>query len=121
MDRSFQRLLLESNRLHDLGDPQGARALEEEALASGSEQVVNTLGYCYLFQHKDVERAVTLFQKNVEDYPASWNAHDSLGEALALQGKLEEAVAAFSIAREMAPEAHARRILRTMDQLASLN
>ena len=121
MDRSFQRLLVESTRLHDLGDVRGAHELEQEALESGSEQVVNTLGYCYLFQHNDLERATSLFRKNVEDYPASWNAHDSLAEALVLQGHLEEATANFEIARQMAPEAHARRIRSTLDRLSRLH
>lgn len=121
MDRSFQRLLVESNRLHDLGDVRAAFELEQEALESGSEQVVNTLGYCYLFQHNDLDRAISLFRRNVEDYPASWNAHDSLAEALVLKGHLMEAIELFDIARQMAPEVHARRIRSTVDRLLALN
>ena len=121
MDRSFQRLLLESTRLYDLGDHEAAHALEQEVLACGSEQVVNTLGYSYLFQHNDLERAIVLFRRNVEEYPASWNAFDSLGEALTLNGEIEEAVEMFSVAYQMAPPSHQHRIRRTLDHLGELN
>ncbi len=121
MDRPFRQLIQESSRLHHLGQPKAARDLEQEALEVGTEQDVNTLGYCYLFQQNDLERATALFRKNAEDYPASWNAHDSLAEALALQGEIGESLDCYRIAFEMAPSGHRARIRRTMDRLSALN
>ena len=121
MERPFRRLIEESSRLYHAGEPRAARVLEQEALEVGSEQEINTLGYVYLFQQEDVERAVALFQKNAEDYPASWNTHDSLAEALALRGDLGAALESYRLAYDLAPELHRSRIRRVMDRLDRLN
>lgn len=121
MDRPFQQLILESSRLHHLGEPTAARRLEHEAVELGSEQDINTLGYRYLFQNNDLDRAIALFRRNVANYPASWNAHDSLAEALALRGDLGDALESYAIALQMAPGPHRARIRRMMDRLAKLN
>ncbi|MEM6338213.1 MAG: tetratricopeptide repeat protein, partial [Bacteroidota bacterium] len=39
--------------------------------------------------------ALLFFDHNARAYPGSWNVHDSLGEALALAGRTEEAIAAY--------------------------
>ena len=46
---------------------------------------VNDLGYNLLGQNK-IKEAINVFQLNVEAYPASSNAYDSLGEAYMLNG-----------------------------------
>ena len=44
------------------------------------ENLVNLLGYTYL-QNNDIKNAIRVFSENVERYPESANAWDSLGEA----------------------------------------
>jgi predicted negative regulator of RcsB-dependent stress response len=43
-----------------------------------------------------------VFRKNVKDYPKSWNAYDSLGEAYAKKGDKRKAIEAYTQARRMA-------------------
>lgn len=121
MDPVLRRLLLESARLHHLDDEPAVQALEREALDSGCERMINTLGYSYLFQHNALERAIAMFRRNVSEFPASWNAHDSLGEALVLAGRLGEALDCYELARQMAPEPHRSRIAHLLDRLQALN
>ena len=59
-----------------------------------SERDVNQLGYDFLAQG-DRDRAVGTFALNADAFPASWNAWDSLGEALAAAGRGSEARAAY--------------------------
>jgi uncharacterized protein len=54
------------------------------------ENTVNNLGYVAL-QSGRVEEALRLFELNVRNHPDSANVYDSLGEALAAAGRLEEA------------------------------
>jgi len=42
-----------------------------------------------------------VFQKNVKDYPKSWNAYDSLGEAYAKKGDVRRAISAYTQARKI--------------------
>lgn len=45
--------------------------------------------------------AIVIFRKNVADHPGSWNAYDSLGEALAQKGQTADAVAQYTKALQM--------------------
>ena len=54
------------------------------------EQAVIHLGY-QLLNQKKVSEAIEAFRKNIELFPESANAYDSLGEALEQAGKLDEA------------------------------
>jgi len=65
-----------------------------------SEADMNTYGYLLMGQDK-VDSAVVVFQKNVKDYPKSWNAYDSLGEAYAKKGDVRRAISAYTQARKM--------------------
>jgi CubicO group peptidase (beta-lactamase class C family) len=47
---------------------------------SVSEETLNNLGYL-LLQEGQLAGATTVFQRNVQEYPQSWNVYDSLGEA----------------------------------------
>ncbi len=86
------------------------KSTEQEAFELASEAQVNAFGYNYLFQRNDVDRALEIFQFNVDKNPESWNAHDSLAEALATKGDTEAAIANYRKALEMAPEAQHARI-----------
>ncbi|MCP4219574.1 MAG: hypothetical protein GY765_33375 [bacterium] len=65
-----------------------------------SEQALNRIGYTYLGKKK-IDTAVEVFKYNVELYPGSANAYDSLGEGLQAGGKLEEAKSNFKKAVDM--------------------
>jgi hypothetical protein len=87
-----------------LGRGDEAGALEADFYGIATEADVNAYGYVLLAD------AIAVFRKNVEDYPESWNVHDSLGEALAASGRAEEAIEHYEHARGMAPAAQHARI-----------
>jgi len=66
------------------------------------ESDFNALGY-KLLQENQLESAVYVFEKNVELYPGSWNAWDSLGEAAAKAGRKERAIEGFRKSLELNP------------------
>lgn len=59
-----------------------------------TEQQVNRVGYWLLSKRKTKE-AVAVFEMNAADFPASWNVHDSLGEAYAADGQRDRAIASY--------------------------
>ncbi len=75
-----------------------------EGLDTGqlNESTINNVGYQYLQQNTPM--AILVFQFNVEAYPDSWNVHDSYGEALALDGRLPEAIAAYKRSIALNPQ-----------------
>ena len=75
-----------------------------------NEAQVNAIGYTFLFQRNDVEKAIEIVERNVAAHPESWNVYDSLGEAYASKGETALAIKAYSKAHEMAPEAQKARI-----------
>jgi tetratricopeptide (TPR) repeat protein len=74
----------------------------ERAISRGAlgEMEVNVAGYGYL-EARRLGEALALLRFNVERFPTSPNAHDSLGEALEKRGQLEEAVAEYRKACEL--------------------
>jgi len=58
------------------------------------EAVANVLGYRYMGMNRMPE-AIAAFRWNVEHYPGSWNAYDSLGEAYAKEGEKDLAIANY--------------------------
>jgi len=97
------------------GDEVPAVLAAAEGLAA-SERDINVLGYTFL-QSGDVERAVAAFERNVQQHPESWNAHDSLAEGLAAAGRTGEAIEQYSKALEMAPEGQHGRIEAALETL----
>lgn len=78
------------------------------------ENTLNQEGYRYLFQGQ-VEEAIVLFKLNVEAYPDSWNAYDSLGEALLAGGDRSGAEANYRKSLELNPDnTNAVRMLESM-------
>ncbi|MEM9555953.1 MAG: DUF2911 domain-containing protein [Acidobacteriota bacterium] len=108
--RQFQNLMTKAALLRQQGDEATAAALEKEAIPMGTEAQINALGYQHLYQRQDVEAALALFRKNVDEHPDSWNVHDSLGEALAAQGDTNAAIKSYEKALSMAPENQHGRI-----------
>lgn len=110
MSRQTRNLMTHAGLLALEGKEDQIAAVEEEALKTATEQEVNAIGYTYLYQRNDAAKAVELFRRNVAENPESWNAHDSLAEALAALGKKEEAVKVYKKALAMAPESQKERI-----------
>jgi tetratricopeptide (TPR) repeat protein len=67
-----------------------------------SEEEMNALGYEYLFSKKGKE-AIAVFTMNVEAFPESWNAYDSLGEAYAAAGEKELAIRNYEKSLQLNP------------------
>ena len=70
---------------------------------STPENMINNLGYVALAEQKR-EKALEFFRANVERYPGSPNAYDSLGEGLEVAEKFEEAKKAYVRAIELGKE-----------------
>ncbi|MCU0231986.1 MAG: tetratricopeptide repeat protein [Acidobacteria bacterium] len=73
-----------------------------------SEEVLNRRGYERLRAGKTVE-AVAILRLGVEAFPASANAHDSLGEALRANGEHAAAATEYRRALEIDPASPSAR------------
>lgn len=65
--------------------------------------IINALGYAYLYEANDVDKAIKLFKLNTQLFPDIANCWDSYGEALAESGKKEEAIKAYEKALTIRP------------------
>ncbi|RPJ03373.1 MAG: serine hydrolase [Candidatus Aminicenantes bacterium] len=84
---------------------------KDQAVAEGR---INELGYGFLAEKKP-DAAVALFEFNVERFPDSWNAHDSLGEGLAALGKTGLAIKSYERSLELNPgSANGRAMLEKL-------
>ena len=86
------------------GDKAGADRLRQQAFAFATEADVNVLAYG-LMNAGNVDSAMVLFQKNVKDYPKSWNVYDSLAEGYAKKGDTAKSIAMYAKARSMTDDA----------------
>jgi CubicO group peptidase (beta-lactamase class C family) len=68
-----------------------------------AEQTLNTVGYVLLYSGQEQE-AITVFQRNVEDYPQSGNVYDSLGEAYMKTGQKELAIQKYEKSLQLDPK-----------------
>lgn len=94
-----------------------AKVAREKALTLASEADINLAGY-QLIGEKKVDDAIALFRANVQKYPSSWNAHDSLAEALAIKGDKIGAIDAYSKALGMVKDpTQKKRIEKTLTEL----
>ena len=59
------------------------------------EFVINQFGYIFL-QQKDYERSAMFFQLNIDYYPQSFNAYDSMGDYYVAKGDRQKAIEAFN-------------------------
>lgn len=59
--------------------------------------------YFLLQQQKQIDDAIALFEFNVELYPASWNAYDSLAEAYHAKGEKKKALELYKKSIELNP------------------
>ena len=90
INENFTNLRLKATLLEKLGDAPNAASLRRRAFELAAEPDMNAYGYQLLGEGK-VDSAIAVFQKNVKDYPKSWNVYDSLGEAYATKGDKRKA------------------------------
>ena len=113
LQRTFQNVTTRAMILEKKGDAKGGAALRAEALTLAGEADVNQRAYELLLQEKNVDEALVLFRKNVKDHPASWNAHDSLGEALASKGDKKGAIQSYTRALLLSKDEGNRKRIET--------
>jgi len=78
-------------------------ALKSQDASKVNEQMLNGLGYRLLYGGKEAD-GVTVFQKNVKEYPQSSNVYDSLGEAYAVVGQKDLAIQNYDKSIELNPK-----------------
>lgn len=78
---------------------------------AASERDVTDVGYS-LLRRGQVDAALAVFRIGTERFPNAVNTHDSLGEALALQGDKSEAIASYARALELTNDAEEQQRLR---------
>jgi len=78
-------------------------ALKSQDAAKVNEGTLNGLGYRLLYGGKEAD-AVTVFERNVKEYPQSSNVYDSLGEAYMKVGKKDPAIQNYEKSLQMDPK-----------------
>ncbi len=118
MEENFNTLQVKAGLLERAGQSEEAIEISEKLVDYANEQQTNMLGYQFMGRG-DVDKAIEIFTKNTRDHPESWNVWDSLGEGQANQGLVQEAIASYSKALEMAPENQKQRIEQILEGLRS--
>lgn len=81
------------------------------------EQAINRYGYTFMRTHDGIENALRLFKLNVNLFPASYRAYDSLGEGFMVAGNNELAIANYKKSLALNPaNKNAQRILEKLRQ-----
>ncbi len=81
------------------------------------EAEINDLGYRFLHELNRIEDAIEIFNYNVDSYPHSANAYDSLGEAYYLEGNLGLALNYYKKSLKLNPDnQNAVHMLRQLRQ-----
>jgi len=76
---------------------------ERSSVNSISERQMNRLGYT-LLRIKNIGDSIAVFKQNVEDFPKSANAWDSLGESYQLNGEKDLAIKSYWKSLELDPK-----------------
>ena len=64
---------------------------------------LNNLGYTLLYSG-ETQDAITVFKRNVQEYPQSSNVYDSLGEAYMKAGQKELAIVNYEKSLQLDPK-----------------
>jgi Flp pilus assembly protein TadD len=67
------------------------------------ESTLNMLGYT-LLEDGQTQEAITVFQRNVQEYPQSSNVYDSLGEACLKAGQKDMAITNYKKSLQLDPK-----------------
>ncbi len=116
MEEHYQNLNVKARLLRQMDRGEEAEEIAEKVLSIANEAQVNALGYQSMGRG-EAEKAIAFFEKNVKDYPDSWNVYDSLAECQATVDETAQAVANYEKALSMAPEAQHARIERILEGL----
>lgn len=110
MNENYQNLNVRAAIVEKQGNAKAAAELRAKAQGLATEADLNQAGYRLVQDHK-LDEAIKLFQANADKHPESWNAQDSLGEALAAKGDKAGAVAAYTKAAALVKDpANKKRI-----------
>lgn len=84
------------------------------------ERIINDVGY-FLVHLKELDKAIGVFRYNVDQYATSWNAYDSLAEALEIKGDIRRAIEQYKLALTFLPKEDENhyRILNKINDLQS--
>lgn len=100
---NYTNQIIRAGFLEKQSNTKGADELRAKAKINATEGELNQAAYG-LLGAKKVNEAIALFQYVVERYPESWNANDSLGEAMLARGDKVGATAAYKRALSMAKD-----------------
>jgi predicted alpha/beta superfamily hydrolase len=79
------------------------------------ESIINTLGY--QFMQGNIDKAIEFFQLNVDLYPGSYNAYDSMGEAWMKKGDYKKAIANYERSIALNPDnQNAKDMIKKMQE-----
>ena len=83
---------------------------------SPPELVVNWLGYLFVMEQQ-YDKAYKMMKLNTKNYPTSWNAFDSLGEVLMIQGNIDAAIENYEKSLIINPQnENARKMIEQLKQ-----
>jgi Flp pilus assembly protein TadD len=118
----FTRALEKGESLFREGNKEDATKSVFDALEGGmktgiaAEESINALGYSYLNSGK-TEVAIAVLTFNVNRFPTSSNAYDSLGEALMRAGRIDESILNYRKAVELDPgNDNAKKLIEKMEK-----
>jgi tetratricopeptide (TPR) repeat protein len=77
--------------------------LKKSSEVKFEEGTLNGLGYQLLLSGQSAD-AIAIFQKNVQEYPHSWNVYDSLGEAYEKAGQKDLAIQNYEKSMQLNPK-----------------
>ena len=97
---ALQEIILEKGLAAGL---EKVKELKNSAKYAIKEDQMNGLAYQFLQSGKDKE-AIEIFKLNVETFPKSGNAYDSLGEAYLKNGNKELAIVNYKKSVELDPK-----------------
>ncbi|MGC1382682.1 MAG: serine hydrolase [Candidatus Acidiferrales bacterium] len=66
------------------------------------ESTLNTIGYMLIFDHR-LDDAIAVLERNVTEYPGSFNVYDSLGEAYMRNGQKDLAIQNYEMSLKIFP------------------
>ena len=72
--------------------------------ADPKEWILNDLGYAYMMEKRDIDKAIDMFECNTQLFPESANVWDSLGEAWMVKGDKEKARTYYKKALSIDPD-----------------
>jgi tetratricopeptide (TPR) repeat protein len=118
--RDFIDLRTRAELLDLCGDLEGAERLRQLSLQIGLEVEINCYAYQLLWRNR-IDDAIDLLIRNVENHPDSWNAWDSLAEALEIKGDVARAIEHYETAARLTEhQGHKLRIKRRVAELSAM-